>query len=187
MKKCVVLLVLLTVAVSAAQAQADKGPGFYVIPSAALAVGVNNYVRGGEAVCQALYDIRFLSFGVEVKADYDLTFNVFNVPMLLVLGFGRNFWFAAGYTLPAGAPSLTGSSGAIPWQLGGFPNTYEIGLNILHFPTAIGNITIPTTISYTVNGPVNADDPLVQALGMLLGALAGLKATVGVGLELKAF
>ncbi|HET6487870.1 MAG TPA: hypothetical protein VFH83_15690 [Spirochaetia bacterium] len=187
MKKCVVVLLLLAVAVTAVQAQADKGPGFYVIPSAALAVGVNNYLRGGEAVCQALYDIGFLSLGVEVKADYDLTFNVFNVPMLLVVGFGRNFWLAAGYTLPAGSPSLTGTSGPIAWQLGGFPNTYEIGLNVLRFPTGIGTITIPTTISYTVNGPTNANDPLFQALGMLVGALAGLKATVGVGLELKAF
>jgi hypothetical protein len=95
----------------------------------------------------------------------------------------------AGYTITAGSPYLVSGTSNVPWQLGALPvpNTYEIGANVFSLPLGVGTLTFPATISYTLNGPVNATDPLSQSLGSLIGFLVALKATIGVGFELKPF
>jgi hypothetical protein len=182
MKKRALVLCLVVLAAAAVGAQ-----GLYVTPSAALCVGVNNYLRGGEVVGMTVFDIGFLAVGIEAKADYDMTFNIANFPLLAIVGFGRNFWVGVGYTVPVGAPSLISSGSSIQWQLGTFPNTFELGGNVLSIPIGIGNLTIPSTISFTTSSPINTSDPLVVSMGALISALAGLKATVGIGLEFKVF
>ncbi len=182
MKRILVVVFLIVLAASAVQAQ-----GLYVIPSASVDLGINNYFRGGVAAVQCIYDFG-LGVGLEVKADFDTMFNVFNIPILLTLGVGRTFWVGAGYTIAAGSGYVVGSGGNIPWKLGDFPipNTYEIGANILAIPVGIGNLTFPLTISYIVNGPVT-NDALAQAFLSVAGFFMAFKATIGVGLELKPF
>ncbi len=183
MKRIWMVVLLVVLAASAVQAQ-----GLYIIPSASVDLGTNNYFRGGAATVQAIYDFG-LAIGLEAKADYDLTFSVFDVPVLLTIGVGKGFWIGAGYTFAVGSPTLLINSTAVAWKVGNFPipDTYEIGGNLFAIPVGIGTLTFPTTISYTMNGPVNASDPLSQSLGSLIGFLVGLKATIGVGLELKPF
>jgi hypothetical protein len=179
MKRLVLVIILSILSLTAVSAS-----GFYVTPSAAVNVGIGNYLRGGAVAGQAFYDFGFIAVGLEVKADYDVGFNVFNVPMMLLIGFGRDFWIGAGYTLGIGSPSITGTNGtAIPWTYGGFPNTYALGVNVFRLPLPFGALLVQSEINYTVNSPVNAADS--AGLGMLIGALAGLKGSVGVGVEMK--
>jgi hypothetical protein len=183
MKRILMVLFLVVLAVSAVQAQ-----GLYVIPSASVDLGIGNYFRGGAAACQAVYDFG-LAVGLEVKADYDTLFNVFNVPVLLTIGIGRGFWIGAGYTIAAGSPYLLANDGShVPWKVGAFPlpDTYEIGANLFSIPVGIGNLTFPTTISYTMNQAVT-NDAAAQAVSQLFGVFFGLKATIGIGLEIKPF
>ncbi len=183
MKRVLLVVFLVALGVSAVQAQ-----GLYLIPSASVDLGTNNYFRGGAATAQVIYDFG-LGIGLKVQADYDLTFSIFDVPVLLTLGVGRSFWIGAGYTFAMGSPTLLINNSPVAWKVGSFPipDTYEIGANLFSIPVGIGSLTFPATISYTMNGPVNANDPLSQTIGGLIGFLVGLKATIGVGLELKPF
>ena len=181
MKKLVLVLLLAVASVAAVSAA-----GFYVSPSADVNVGINNYLRGASLGGQAMFDIGFLALGVEVKAEYDATFRVVDFPLLVILGFGRDFWLGAGYTIPVGDPSLLDANGAsLPWELGAFPNTYALGVNFLRVPVPFGAILVHSEISYLVNGPVDATDPLVVGLGQIIGVLVGIKGSAGVAVELK--
>jgi hypothetical protein len=175
LKKTIVILILCVLATTAVSA--DTGPGFYLSPAVAIDLGINNVFRGGAVVAQAIGDLGFIGLGLELKVDYDITFNSMNVPMLLLLCLGRDFWIGVGYTLGIGSPSFAGFT----WKYGDFPNTYEIGANIFRFDLPFGSLLAQSTISYTVNGPV---DP-TQGVAGFFGAIAGLKATIGAGLELK--
>jgi hypothetical protein len=182
MKKLVLLVVLLGVMSVAAV----SALGLYVTPGVDLNIGVNNIVKGGDAGGQLFLDLGLIAVGLEAKADYDATFNVANFPVLLLVGLGRNFWVGAGYTIAAVAPFILGTDGVthILWEYGGFPNTYALGANIFRIPTLIGGLVFQTELSYTLNGLSNPTDPLSASVGQLIAIFAGLKWSVGVGLEL---
>ncbi len=179
MKKLVLVAILVFVSVVAVSAL-----DFYVTPSANLNLGIGNYFRGASAGGQLFMDFGFLAIGLEVKADYDTAFGNFNVPIMLLLGW-RSFWLGAGYTIGVTPMNVTDSSGTVVWAYGGFPNTYAMGFNLARIPAGPGAITIPIELSYTLNGPLNANDPIVQQLGAVAGFFLGLKASVGVGYEIK--
>jgi len=180
MKKLVLVLVLAVVSVAAVSAL-----DLYVTPSVNLNLGINDYFRGGAAGGQLFMDFGFIALGLEVKADYDTAFGNFNIPMMLLLGFGRNFWLGAGYTLGVGSMQITDASGNALWQYGGFPNTFGLGFNIFRIPLGFGTLTFPAELTYTLNGAVDTSNPIVASLSGLVGFFLGLKASVGVGLEMK--
>jgi hypothetical protein len=153
--------------------------GFYVSPSLSLDLGSENYFRGVNAGGQAMYDFGGIALGVEVKADYDMWFNVFNMPCMLIVGFGRDFWIGAGQTFALGAPEI----GGVAWKFGAFPNTYALGVNIIRFPLPFAALLVQSEISYTLNGAVDSEG--MYGLDILVGIIAGLKATAGVGMEFK--
>jgi hypothetical protein len=174
MKRFVLVLSLCLLSLGSAFAM-----GFFVTPSLSLDLGSQNYVRGGCAGGQALFDIGGLAIGVEVKADYDAWFNVFNVPCMALVGFGRDFWIGVGQTLAVGAPNVGGAA----WRFGAFPNTYALGVNVLRLPLPFAELLVQSEISYTLNGAV--DSASMGGIDMIVAILTGLKATAGVGLELK--
>jgi hypothetical protein len=174
MKRFVLVLVLCIVTISTSFAA-----GFYATPALSLDLGSNNYFRGVNLGGQAMYDLGGLALGVEVKADYDTWFSVFNMPLMLIVGFGRDFWIGAGYTVALGSPNVLGAA----WQLGGFPNTYALGVNVIRLPLSFADLVVQSEISYTVNGAVDSSG--MYGLDILAAVIYGLKATAGVGLEFK--
>ncbi len=175
MKKLVLVLVLAVVSVAAVSAL-----DFYVTPGVGFDLALNNYFRGVTGSAQTFMDFGFLAVGLEAKADYDSYFNNFNIPILLLVGW-RNFWLGAGYTFSVTSMNV----GGYAWQYGAFPvpNVYALGANILRFPVSFGAILLQSEISYTLNGPVVSSG--YAGFDALAGFLFGLKAYVGVGLELK--
>jgi len=187
MKRLLLVIGICSVALGAFAQTGEREPGLYIIPSANADVGINDYLRGGCAGFMLQYDLGFLVTGLQVYGDYDITFGVANVPALFILGFNRNFWLGIGYTVGLGAMKLADGSGSYGWAFGDLPNTFLVGLNLYRLKLGFADLVIPTTISFTMNGPTNSEDPAVIALGGLIGILAGLKATAGIGLEFKAF
>jgi hypothetical protein len=158
--------------------------GLYVTPSADLSsgFGVSNYLRGGSVGGQALYDFGFIALGVDARADYDLAYNVFNIPLMLIVGFGRDFWLGVGYTIPLGSPSLRATDGSLAaWTFGGFPNTWAMGANIVRLPLPFGALLLRSQISYIVTYPAG------QEYGAFDGMFIGFKAAVGIGLEMTLY
>jgi hypothetical protein len=180
MKRVTLILILIVVSVAAVPAL-----DMYVTPSLNLNLGINNYFRGGSAEGQFFMDFKFLAVGLEVKADYDAAFGNFNIPVLLLVSYGRDFWLGAGYTIGVTPMTITDSSSSLAWGYGGFPNTYALGFNILRFPLGFGILVLTTEITYTVNSPVYATDAGVAAFAGLVGFFLGLQASIGVGLEMK--
>jgi hypothetical protein len=174
MKRFVLILVLCVVAVSTSFAA-----GFYVTPSLSADLGSSNYFRGFNLGGQAMYDLGGIALGVEVKADYDTWFGVFNMPLMLIVGFGRDFWIGAGYTVALGTMDI----GGYDWQFGGFPNTYALGVNVFRLPLPFAELVVQSELSYTVNSAVDSAE--FGGLDILVAILYGLKATAGVGLEFK--
>ena len=186
MKKIVLVVLLCGLAAFAFGQSANSGPGLYVTPSLNLNVSAQDYLRGGSVGGMALYDFGFIALGVQIYGDYDVAFGL-DLPMLLVLGFGRDFWLGVGQTVALGQMALADPSGTFGWAYGSFPNTYLLGANLFRLNLGFANLVIPTTVSFTVNGPTDTTDPAVQGLGTLVGILLGIKGSVGVGLEFKAF
>jgi hypothetical protein len=181
MKKFLALLATAFIVVSALSAN----PGVKVSPFAAIDVGVNNYIRGGSAGGQLLYDFGGLALGLEAKFGYDMTYNNAHVPLLAVLGLGPDFYILAGQTFGLGDPYLKGSDGSVwNYRYAGLLNTYGLGIKYLRTDLGFGSFAVGNEISYTSATPVTGD-PTVAAFGMLGAVLAGLKAEVYGSVELS--
>lgn len=163
--------------------------GLFLTPEVDLGLGIGNYLRGAAVGGSVMYDLGGLAAGVDARIDYDTAFNVLNVPLTIRLGFGRDFWFGAGYVLALGNPTLKNDDGStVAWAYGGLPNIYSLGINLKLAELPFGRLVIPSVISYVVNTAQDpASDSLSQGINALAGILLGLKAYVGVALEFKAF
>lgn len=180
-KRILVLLLAGVMAASAAQAEV----GLTVRGQAAATLGLSNFLRGGAVGGQVIYRLfGFLPIGIETYAEYDTWFNVFQIPVNLVLG--KNFQLLVGVVIPLGEPEVKSEAGTLyKYSFATFPNNFGLGV---HLPIVGRNepltIDLYSEITYTLSTPVTESD--VDAIfGSLIGALMGLKAYVGVAVGLN--
>ena len=180
MMKKIAFCVLLVFIVMPFTAVAAEEGNFIIRPFAGVTLGSENWLRGAGAGVQAKFKLAFLYPGAQAAIEYDAGFAVVELPIFVVLGLGRDFWFMGGWTIPFGTPTLLGAAGVI-YELG---PTFGLGFNWFPLDLGPGTLKPYTEISYVVANP-SAGDPLIEGLGFLAGILLGLKAQIGVSYELS--
>lgn len=183
MRKAIFGIVLI---VSLGTAAVAEEAGIYIKPEAALTLGIGNYFRGGAIGGTVMFSTGGLWAGVEVLGDFDAGYNVVAFPIFLEVGFGHAFWLMAGQTFSAVDPYLVANEAKAQMRYGTFPNTFGLGVAPVSIPIGDSSLKIYSEITYTVmTAKDEYNNELVQAAYALSNALLGLKAYVGVALELK--
>jgi hypothetical protein len=114
-----------------------------------------------------------IAFGLEAKGDYDAAFSNLSVPIMLLVGFHRDFWLGLGHTVGVTPMSITASGNTVHgYEV--FPNTLAMGFGTFRIPLGFGTLLFLIELICTYY--------LTSTHTELLFAL---KASIAVGLEMK--
>lgn len=179
MKKLFLLAIVATICVGAFAEEKPAAPlTLYLSPGVYITGGSSNYFRGVAGCVDVKLDVfNTITPGLQLMMEYDGYFSTANLPIMLQLGFGPDFWIGAGTTISLTTPTIAG----VAYKLGPFPNTYGLGFGIPILP--LGEklaLKIAGQATYTVTIP---SDPSSAGLGALVGFLAALRVYAGVQLQ----
>jgi hypothetical protein len=205
-KKIIFILLILSFFAGTAAAKDTELPDFLVIrlnvggiAAAVTAEGEMDpaqIYRGMNFSTQLFLNLLGLHLGGEGILEYDTIFNVSQTVALVEIGFGPNFWIAAGYTIPFTQPyvDLGASTRNFIYYDGGtthlIPNTYGLGFNIPFVDLGFAEIGLTSMFSFTAGQLEGAADPTIDFLNILdffvdwaVRILGGLKGYVSVSMK----
>ncbi len=203
MKKIVFILLIFSFFTGTAVAQENELPDFLIlrlnVGGIAQAVTTEGEVdpaqiyRGMDFSTQLLINLLGIHIGGEGVLEYDTVFNVSQMIGLVELGFGPNFWLAAGYTIEFSQPYVDfgGSTRNFNYFRDSWiPNTYGLGFAIPFIDLGFAEIGITSMFTFTVGSLEGSTDPTIDFLNIFdflidwaVRILGGLKGYVSLHMK----